>query len=122
MAEQRLTTEPLLVVEKYEAFLAYFYRVAQNIPRQHGVVRDMFLRDLLGQVRLFNDAGKSGQVSKLYAADAGLQTMRFWLRFLSHEDRKLITVKQHQVGSVMLAEVGKILGSWIRKVQKSGKG
>lgn len=122
MPDQRLTTEPLLIVEKYEGFLAYFYRVAQNIPRQHGVVRDMFLRDLLGQVGLFNEAGKSGQVSKLYVADAGLQTMRFWLRFLSHEDRKLITVKQHQVGSVMLAEVGKLLGSWIRKVQKSGKG
>ncbi|HEY7824977.1 MAG TPA: diversity-generating retroelement protein Avd [Acidimicrobiia bacterium] len=121
MAERRLSTEPLLVVEKYEAFLNYFYRVAQNMPRQHGVVREMFLRDMLGQVSLFNEAGKSGQVSRLYVADAGLQTLRFWLRFLSHPDRKIITVKQHQVGSTMLAEVGRLLGGWMRKVQKPAK-
>jgi len=113
--------DQLLIVQKYESFVNYFYPVAQNIPRAHGVVRQMFVTDMLGQVNLFIQAGKNNQVSRLYAADAGLAQMRYWLRFMSDGNRGLITIRQHQVGDVMLSEVGKILGSWIKRKQDSGR-
>ena len=115
--------DQLLIVQKYEKFINYFYPIAQNLPRQHGVSKEMFIRDMLSQVNLFIVAGKSNHIGRLYEADAGLTQLRYWLRFFEHKERKLITLRQHQVGSLMLAETGAILGSWIshrrdaRKVQ-----
>ena len=120
-----MTTNPahdqLLIVEKYETFINYFYPVAQNIERRHGVAKEMFIRDMLGQVTLFIQAGKTDQVSRLYLADAGLTNLRFWLRFWSDPSRKVITSKQHRVGSAHLAEAGRLLGAWIAK-KKGGSG
>lgn len=115
------SNEQLLIVQKFETFLNYLYPIIQNIPRQHGVAKEMLLKDMLGQVKLFILAGKSNQISRLYEADAGLAQLRYWLRFLSHKDRKIITLKQHQVAEIMLAEVGKILGSWIATKRNSSK-
>lgn len=109
----------LIIIEKYEKFLNYMYPIAQNIPRKHGIVKKMFIESLLGQVKLFSIAGKSNQVSKLYTCDAGLQEIRFWLRFMEDSNRKLITPKQHQVSSLQLEEVGKILGSWIKSLNRN---
>jgi hypothetical protein len=69
--------EQMAIVEKYETAIAYLYPVAQNLPRRHGVAREMFLECLLGQVQLFVEAGKSGQISRLYVADAGLAQLQF---------------------------------------------
>jgi len=113
--------DQLVIVQKYETFLNYFYPVVQNLPRQHGLVKEMFTRDMLGQVNLFIVAGKSNHIGRLYEADSGLAQLRYWLRFMQHKDRKLITLRQHQVGSVMLAETGAILGSWISRRRDSGK-
>jgi len=72
----------MAIVEKYERVIAYLYPIAQSMPRKHGVAREMFLQCLLGIPDLLFQAGKSNQVSKIYAADAGLAQVRFWLRFL----------------------------------------
>lgn len=61
--------DQLAIVQKYERFVNYFYPVAQNIPRAQGVLREMFIRDLLGQVNLFIVAGKSNHIGRLYEAD-----------------------------------------------------
>ena len=113
--------EQMVIVQKYEPFVNYFYPVIQNLPRQHGVAKEMFLRDMLGQVKLFIVAGKSSSITRLYEADAGLSQLSYWLRFLQHKERNLITLKQHQVGSTMLAETGGILGSWISNKKDSRK-
>lgn len=72
------------------------------------------------QVSLFIQAGKSGQVSKLYLADAGLANLRFMLRFMADAKRKLISLHQFEVGSIHLAETGRMLGAWIKN--KAAKG
>lgn len=108
--------QQLAVVEKFEDFLNYIYPVALNISRMHSVLRDMFLKTAFEQVRIFNEAGKSSQVSKLYAADAGLSLLRFHLRFMANPKRRIITLQQHKVASVHLAETGKMVGAWIKTV------
>lgn len=113
--------EPMAVVEKYESVIAYLYPIAQNLPRKHGVARDMFLGCLLGQVQLFVEAGKTMQISRLYIADAGLSQLRFWLRFLRSDDVKGITPHQVRTAQALLAEVGKILGAWIVKQKRRGQ-
>jgi len=104
----------LIVIEKYEEFVNYIYPVLQNIQRKHGVVKERVLLIIFEQVELFYKALKSSQKSRLYEADSNLASIRFYLRFLSDGNRKLITQKQHQVASIKLGEVGKIVNSWIK--------
>jgi hypothetical protein len=106
------------IIRKYEEVISYLYPIVQKIPRAHGVVKDMFMRCLLNQPDLFYQAGKSGQVSKLYLADANLAQIRFWLRMLVNPKLKCITPHQHQVCLIKLAEIGAILGAWIIKIRK----
>ena len=113
--------EQMAIVEKYETAIAYLYPVAQNLPRRHGVAREMFLECLLGQVQLFVEAGKSGQVSRLYIADAGLAQLRFWLRFLTSKAVRGMTPHQEQTAQVLLAEVGRLLGGWIAGQKRRGQ-
>jgi len=117
-----MNTQSLAIIEKYEGFLNYIYPILIGTPRCHYVVRDMVLRDVLEQPRLFIEAAKSNQISKIYAADAGLATLRAHLRFLAHPGRKIITTRQHEVAAVHLAEVGKMLGAWMhgRNCAKGG--
>jgi len=122
MRDERLvqdvfSNDQMVIVEKYEDFLNYIYPIALNIPRLHSVVRDMLLTAAFEQVRLFAEAGKSRQASKLYAADAGLALLRFHLRFLAKSPRKLLSLNQHKVASVHLSETGRLLGAWIKTVK-----
>lgn len=114
--------DQMAIVEKYEAVIAYLYPIAQSMPRKHGIARDMFLRCLLGQPDLFYQAGKSNQVSRIYAADAGLANMRFWLRFLVRPSLRGITPHQHKVALIMLSEVGAMVGAWLAKQRKGQTG
>ena len=65
--------DQLVIVQKYETFLAYMYPIAQNLPRKHGVAKEMFLRDMLGQVELFIGSWRG------HAAFADTVNLRFWL-------------------------------------------
>jgi hypothetical protein len=113
--------EQMLIVEKYETVIAYLYPIAQNMPRRHGTARAMFIDCLLGQVQLIVEAGKSGQISRLYIADAGLAHLRFWLRFLSSKTVRSMSSHQAETAQVLIAEVGRLLGAWIVKQKRRGQ-
>lgn len=113
--------EQMNIVEKYETVIAYLYPIAQNIPRKHGVAKAMFIECLLEQVKLIVEAGKSGQISRLYVADAGLSQLRFWLRFLVNKQVRGITPHQVETAQVLIAEVGRLLGAWIVKQKRRGQ-
>lgn len=110
----------MAIVEKYERFIEYLYPILQNCPRKHGIARDAVLTAMFAQVDLFIIAGKSKQASRLYSADANLALLRFWLRFLASPARKIITMNQHRVASGHLAEIGKMIGGWIRSAKGGG--
>jgi hypothetical protein len=103
----------MVTTEKYERVIAYLYPIAQSIKRRHGVARDMFLQRLLGIPELIFIAGKSQQISRLYAVDSALADLRFWLRFL-HSIGELGT-NQLQAAQILIAEVGCMVGSWMKK-------
>jgi hypothetical protein len=116
-----MSYDQMAIVEKYEAVIAYLYPIAQNMPRKHGIARDLFLQCLLNQVQLFVEAGKSSQVSRLYLADAGISHLRFWLRFLSSRQVRAMTPHQCETAMVLLSEVGKFMGAWIVKIKRKGQ-
>lgn len=115
--EPYLCMEQLAIVEKYEHFLDYVYPIFLGMRRAHYIVRDRALAAAFGQVELLNEAGKANTLPRLYAADAGLASLRFYLRFFAAPGRKLISKHQHQTAAIQLAETGKMLGAWIRRTQ-----
>jgi hypothetical protein len=111
--------DQMAIVEKYERVISYLYPIAQSVPRKHGVARDMFLQCLLSVPDTLVQAGKSNQVSKLYAADAQLAHLRFWVRFLV--SIKCATLHQQETSQVLIAEVGAMLGTWIKHRKAQGQ-
>ena len=111
--------DQMAIVEKYERVIAYLYPIAQSVPRKHGIARDMFLQCLLGNPELLIQAGKSNQVSKIYVADGGLANLRFWMRFLS--TIRCITPHQLQTAQILVAEVGGMVNSWIKRRKSLGQ-
>jgi len=61
-------------------------------------------------------AAKSKQISRIREADAELATLRWFLRQAEEKPLKIITKSQHETVGVMLAEVGSMLGDWMKKV------
>jgi len=118
-AEQRenLSTDALAIVEKYEAFVHYVYPILQRCPRQHGVIRDVVLAALFEPVGGLYHAARSRQVSRLHAVDAEFATLRSYLRFLVRDGVRVVTPRQHATALALLAEPGRMLGAWQRKLK-----
>ena len=108
----------LVVVRRYEAAVNYLYPLLVNMSHKHRVLRDQMIAALFEQFKLFHEAAKSRQVSRIYAADAGLAYIKELLRFMADPARKLVSRRQYEIASVHLAETGAMLGGWIRHAQK----
>lgn len=121
LSDEFASQRQLAIVERFEGFINYAYPIALNIRRTHYIIRDRLIAAMFEQVNMFSQAGKSGQVSKLYMADAGLSDLRFMLRFLADPKRRLISQHQLEVASVQLAETGKMLGAWIKTKNTKGE-
>lgn len=116
--EVRASSRGLAITQRYMGFCNYIYPITVNMHSKHRVFREKLLRTMFDQIELFHIAAKSNQVSRLYAADAGLATLREFLRFASEPTRRLLSRHQHEVAEIHLAETGAMLGAWITKTQK----
>ena len=114
-------TDALAIVEKYEAFVNYLYPILQRSPRQHGVLRDVVLADLFAPIGGLYHAAKSKQVSRLHVVDAQFATLRSHLRFMVRDGIRIITPHQHGTALALLAEPGRMLGAWIRKLSSNAE-
>lgn len=119
--DEHVNARDLAIVEKYEATVNYLYPIIQGFPRSHGVLRDGMTGQLMDMVGLLYQAAKSKQPSRLYAADAHLATLRFWLRFAADPALKIVTPRQHAVALRTIAETGAMLGQWIKTTKGNGR-
>lgn len=128
----------LILAQKYEPFLKYMDGILQNFPSAKSNLRDNTENLFLRQVDLLYDAAMSGMPSKINAADAGLASIRFRLRYLSSVKFSRTVVREKEgvqtkkrvssylmtrasatTAEIILSEVGNILGSM--KENKKGK-
>lgn len=108
--------ESPLFVRTYD-FLGWLIPQVLKFPRAHR----FGLGERIQRLSLdFQDnlvaAGKSHGVSraeKLHQADIQLEQIRLWMRFA--RDRELITLRQYEHAARMMAEMGRLLGAWIKK-------
>ena len=117
--DEHAATDVLAIVEKYEAFVNYLYPILQTAPRKHAVLRDVVLNALFPPIGGLYHASRSKQVSRLYAIDADFATLRSHLRFLAQGHIRILSPHQHVTALAMLAQPGKILGSWLKKLKAS---
>lgn len=117
--DENATTDALAIVEKYESFVAYLYPILQNAPRRHRVLRDAALAALFAPIGGLYHAAKSRQISRLYAIDAEFATLRAFLRFLASPHVRIVAPKQHEVALALIAEPGRMLNAWQRKLKAS---
>lgn len=113
-----IAIQPLAIIEKFEGAVNYLYPMLINMSHKHRVLRDATLSALLEQYRLFYEAAKSNQASKIYIADAGLAYVKNLLRVMADPSRKMLSRRQYEVASVHLSETGAMVGGWLRHVQK----
>lgn len=111
--DYNLSYDQMLLIEKYDRVFNYLYPILQSVPRKHGVLRNMALECLLRFPEKAYEAAKSNQISKIFMADANLASLRFYLRTL--KSTKGMTPHQETTALNLLAEVGKMVGSWIHK-------
>lgn len=114
--DENTSNDALVIVQKYEVFRDYMYPIMQRSPREHGVLRDVMLEALFAPIGSLYHAAKSQHVSKLHIIDADFATLRSHLRFLVLPKIKIISPAQHAIALAMLAEPGKMLGAWIKKL------
>ena len=114
-------TDKLVLIHKYDSFVEYIYNPLNTAPRSQQVLRDVVLGCILEQYSLLHKAVKSGMVSRMYDADAGLATIRSYIGLLgnSNPSRRVLSLKQCETAETLLSECGKILGAMIKN--KSGK-
>jgi len=112
--DKQASSDQMLIIEKHERVISYLYPIVQRTPRQHAMLRDKMLACLFDQADHVMQAGKSGHISKLYAADANLAMLRFYVRFYRDGVRHL-TIKQERHALALIAEVGALIGSWIQR-------
>lgn len=114
--DENTSNAALAIVQKYEDFRNYMYPILQRSPREHGVLRDVVLEALFEPIGSLYHAAKSQHVSKLHIIDADFATLRSHLRFLVLPKIKIISHDQHRIALSKLAEPGKMLGAWIKRL------
>lgn len=103
------------IFEKTEAFLDWLLPLTSQFPKHHrfGLARRTEDRalDFYEQIVRAAKANKPGRY--LYEADVQLTQLGFYLRRCYN--LTLITPKQYQQGSQQVAELGRLIGGWLKK-------
>lgn len=108
--------ESPLFVRTYD-FLLWFIPHVQKFPRAYRFTLSERVQRLAFD---FQDAivaaGKSrdaGRFEKLKTADIQLEQLRVWVRFA--RDNQLFTVRQYEHAARGMAEMGRLLGAWLKQ-------
>lgn len=107
--------ESPLFVRTYD-FLLWFIPHVQKYPRAYRfTLSEHMQRLILGFQDEIVAAGKSPgseRLKFLHSADIRLEQLRLWLRMA--QELKLMTIAQYDHCSKGIAEIGRLLGAWIK--------
>jgi len=110
--------EEMIVLTRMFDLLAWLLPKCERFPRPYRSTVTQRLMDaaLDAQERLFDAQTRrgAGRTECLHAADAALARLRLYLR-LAHYWRWL-SDGQYQHASRMVAEIGRLLGGWLKQV------
>jgi hypothetical protein len=114
-----LSQESPLFVKTYD-LLAYLLPAVEKFPRSQRAVLGRRTSEIaLGFLDLLLTARKTSKTrgALLRQADVELDRLRYTVR-LCH-DLDLLTQKQYRHASGLLAEVGRLLGTWLKRYNRA---
>jgi hypothetical protein len=98
--------------------LLWLIPLVQKFPRAHRFgLAERIQRLVLDFQDTLTAAGKSSGVQRkrlLERADILLAQLRIWLRLA--RDLEIISLRRYEHAARMIAEVGRLLGAWLKKV------
>jgi hypothetical protein len=112
-----IVAEDLIILARLFDLLDWLLPKAERFPRPYRATVTQRLMDaaLDLQERLFDAQSLRGakRTSALHAADAALNKLRLYLRLAQHWH--WFSAGQHEHVSRMVAEVGRLLGGWLKQ-------
>jgi hypothetical protein len=110
-------SDEMIILSRVFDLLAWLVPKSERFPRVYRSTVTQRLMDaaLDVQDRLFDAQSRRGsrRVEALQAADAALGRMRLYLRLAHHW--RWLSDGQYQHASQMVAEIGRLLGGWLRQ-------
>lgn len=110
----------LLILKKYTELYYYAYNLLEKYPKaeRFGLVSDIknSMNTTMKDILYAQKVGKEYKMQYLNMMDAELLYQRFSIR-LSYNQR-YITGNNYKTWSSKVAEIGKMLGGWIKSCQK----
>lgn len=103
----------LQIVLVYTKFMLRAYQKSLRFKPEHRIFKEKFQEAIFDQVRLFNDAAKTTQISKIHIADSGVATLQEFLLLAVNPDLRLISIEEYRSMSENLSESGAMLGAWL---------
>jgi len=104
----------LIIFKKTYDFSKWLFQHTGKFPRSHrfsiAVKMENSMLDFLRMIQVANH--RSSKLPLLKSADEELLSIRIFFR-LSH-DLKIISTSSYEYGIKQLAEIGKMLGGWIK--------
>jgi hypothetical protein len=117
-------TEELVILTRTYDLLTWLLPKGERFPRayRHTVTKRLLDAALDIQEGLFEAQARRGDVRLecLYGVDAALNRVRLYLR-LAH-DWHWLSDGQHEHVSRMVAEIGRLLGGWLRQARGGKRG
>lgn len=111
-----MSRETPLFAKTYD-LLVYLLPAAEKFPRSQRVVLGRRISEIsLGFLDLLIQARKTSAKKRgvlLRQADVELDRLRYTVRLC--RDLELLTQKQYRYASGLLAEVGRLLGTWLKR-------
>lgn len=104
----------LIIYQKIYDFTLYLFPIVDRFPKfEKFVICTMLKTCVLGMAKGVIRANKSrNKKPLLYDIDVQLEELKFLLR-LSH-DRKYLSHRSYEQSSKLTAEIGRLLGGWIK--------
>ena len=109
-----MTQETPLFVKMFDSVI-YLFQITERFPRSQRDLRQRIRALSLGCLDLLIDARKSPPYRRkelLRQADGTLDKLRYTVR--ACQELGLISQKQYLHAAGLMAEVGKLLGTWIK--------
>lgn len=114
-----MNNNDLLIYKKYTELYYYAYNLLEKYPKaeRFGLVSDIknSMNATLRNMLYAQKSGKEYKMRYLNMIDAELLYQRFIIRF--SYDRRYISSNNYKTWSIRVAEIGKMLGGWIKSCQ-----
>jgi four helix bundle protein len=106
----------LVIYQKVYDFSLYLFPIVDKFPKHEKFALSTHVKDcVLDLARLIIRANKSRDKRPLlHEVDVRIEEVKFLLR-LSH-DRKYLSHKSYEHSGRLVAEIGRLLGGWIKSV------